>query len=348
MASSAVAKALTRASRAAEELPLPAAEARIVVFSDLHKGVRDGADDFLRCEPGYCAALAWYFEKGYSLYVLGDAEELWENDPEPVLRTGTGYPEVLELEAAFHRDGRYERFFGNHDDLWSHSGAVSKHLEGFFPGLKVREALKLRLTRPGARDGLMIFLHGHQGTSDSDRWRWISRLFVRYVWRPIQRKSGYTGVTPARDYKLRAEHDRAMSAWAGSQAEQPVLITGHTHRPVFWDSTPDPPPAAAGRRGRRRAARRPRVRSRAAARSPDGLHAPHALLLQHRLLLLRRRGRHWTRDRRRRDPPHPLAARRRHPAPQGARPQEARRGARRGRRPPARARHRGGDPGVTA
>jgi hypothetical protein len=164
-----------------------------------------------------------------------------------VLRTGTGYPEVLELEAAFYRDGRYERFFGNHDDLWSHSGAVSKHLEAFFPGLKVREALKLRLTRPGGRDGLMIFLHGHQGTSDSDRWRWISRLFVRYVWRPIQRKSGYTGVTPARDYKLRAKHDRAMSAWAGSQPEQPVLITGHTHRPVFWDSTPDPPnPAQAG------------------------------------------------------------------------------------------------------
>jgi hypothetical protein len=243
MAESAVFKALTRASRAAETRSLPAAEARLVVFSDLHKGVRDGADDFLRCEPAYCAALAWYFEEGYSLYVLGDAEELWENDPEPVLRKGTGYPEVLELEAAFHRDGRYERFFGNHDDLWSHGGAVSKHLDGFFSGLAVREALKLELTRPGAPDGLVILLHGHQGTSDSDRWRWISRFFVRFVWRPIQRKSGYTGVTPARDYKLRAKHDRAMSAWAGRQADQPVLITGHTHRPVFWDSTPDPPPA---------------------------------------------------------------------------------------------------------
>ncbi len=53
MAGSAVAKALTRASRAAEERPPPAAEARIVIVSDLHKGVRDRADDFLRCEPAY-------------------------------------------------------------------------------------------------------------------------------------------------------------------------------------------------------------------------------------------------------------------------------------------------------
>jgi hypothetical protein len=104
--------------------------------------------------------------------------------------------------------------------------------------LKVREGLKLKLTRPGASDGVFILVHGHQGTADSDRWRWISRLFVRFVWRPIQRKSGYTGVTPARDYALRATHDRAMSAWAGAHPDKPVLIAGHTHRPVFWDSTP--------------------------------------------------------------------------------------------------------------
>jgi hypothetical protein len=240
---SAIATALTRAYRAAEERSLAVADARIVVFSDHHKGRRDGADDFERCEPAYCAALGWYFEEGYSLYVLGDAEELWENDPEPVLRPGTGYPEVLELEAAFHAAGRYERFFGNHDDLWSHATAVSKHLHGRFPGLRVREAMKLRIIRPEASDGLLVLLHGHQGTADSDRFRAVSRLFVRFVWRPIQRKSGYTGVTPARDHALRAEHDRAMSAWAGSHPDHPVLITGHTHRPVFWDSAPAVPAA---------------------------------------------------------------------------------------------------------
>jgi hypothetical protein len=246
MSEGAVARALTRAYEHAEVHELQAADARIVIFSDQHKGRRDGADDFLRCEPAYCAALAWYFEQGYALYVLGDVEELWENDPEPVLAPKTGYPEVLELEAEFHRAGRYERFFGNHDDLWSHAGPVAEHLHDRFPGLRVREALKLRLARPGAPDGTVVLVHGHQGTADSDRWRLPSRLFVRFAWRPIQRKSGYTGVTPARDYTLRAKHDLAMSAWAGAHPDKPVLITGHTHRPVFWDSTPRsvPPPEA--------------------------------------------------------------------------------------------------------
>ena len=240
MGKSAITKALTRAYNSADVRSTPASSVRIVIFSDHHKGVRDGADDFLSCEPAYCAALGWYFEQGYSLYVLGDAEELWENSPAPVLRAGTGYPEVLELEAEFHRHDRYERFFGNHDDLWSHRAAVAKHLHRFFPGIEVREAIKLRLTRPNAPDGLLVFLHGHQGTPDSDRGRFVSRLFVRLVWRPIQRRSGYTGVTPARDHALRADHDRAMSAWAGNHADRPVLIAGHTHRPVFWDSKPDP------------------------------------------------------------------------------------------------------------
>jgi UDP-2,3-diacylglucosamine pyrophosphatase LpxH len=240
MSDSAVAEGLSRAYEHAQTRSLPAAAARLVIFSDHHKGARDGADDFLRCEPAYCAALTWYLEHGYTLYILGDAEELWENDPEPVLRQKTGYPEVLELEARFHRAGRYERFSGNHDDLWSHSRPVARHLHRFFPGIDVREALKLRLTRPGAPDALLVLLHGHQGTADSDRGRGISRLFVRFVWRRIQRRSGYTGVTPAQSYELRAEHDRAMSLWASTHPDKPILITGHTHRPVFWDSKPAP------------------------------------------------------------------------------------------------------------
>jgi len=245
MGADGVASALSDAFEAAEERTVAAADARLVIFSDHHKGTRDGADDFQSCEPAYCAALAWYLVEGYTLYVVGDSEELWENDPEPVLAEKTGYPEVLRLEAEFHRRGRYERFFGNHDDLWSHKRAVAEHLHVFFPDLKVREALRLRLARPDGPDGVVLFAHGHQGTADSDRWGWLSRLFVRLVWRPIQRRSGYTGVTPSKDYGLRAKHDRAMAAWAGGHPDKPILIAGHTHRPVFWDSTPDPDPGPA-------------------------------------------------------------------------------------------------------
>src|SRR5512132_3855666 len=60
--------------------------AKFVIFSDQHKGKRDAADDFLVCERAYNAALAYYDRLGYTLIVLGDAEELWEDWPESVVK----------------------------------------------------------------------------------------------------------------------------------------------------------------------------------------------------------------------------------------------------------------------
>ena len=267
MAEHEVKRALTRAYEDATEQTVAAEDVRIVVISDLHRGTRDGADDHQRCEPALCAALAWYLEDGYSLYVLGDAEELWENDPSDVLSRKRGYADALELEAAFHAAGRYERFYGNHDDDWRHPGVVEEHLHPLMPGLEVREALRLRITRASGPDGLLFFAHGHQGTAESDRFGWASRLLVRYVWRPIQRASGYTGVTPSQDHRLRAKHDRRMAEWAGCHPDKPILVAGHTHRPVFWDSTPAPsaPPEPSGDAAARRA---DEEFARAVARNP--------------------------------------------------------------------------------
>ena len=212
-----------------------------MVFSDHHKGIGDPADDFRRCEHAYTSALGYYLEAGYKLFVLGDAEELWEEHAEDVIKR---YQEVLELEGEFVKRGNgVARFFGNHDDQWRQQKQVSKHLRGLFgDDIKVREALRLTVDRPGKEPGTLFFVHGHQGTADSDRFGFASRLFVRHVWRPLQRKTGYTATTPARDFALRAKHDRAMYEWARSQAGGLVMIAGHTHRPVFSKCVPDPPP----------------------------------------------------------------------------------------------------------
>ena len=106
----------------------------------------------------------------------------------------------------------------------------------------MREALRLRVERVGSVPGTLFLAHGHQGTTESDRFGPVSRLFVRHVWRPLQRRTGFSATTPARDYALRAKHDRAMYEWARNQAPGVVLIAGHTHRPVFARSVPDPPP----------------------------------------------------------------------------------------------------------
>jgi predicted phosphodiesterase len=234
-----VAKALNRvyADSATEEHEIDLDTARIVVFSDHHKGARDGADDFMRCERAYSAALAYYLEEGFTLYSLGDVEELWECAPKEVVEQ---YTATLELEAQFLQAGRYERFWGNHDEQWRNPKEFAKYLGGdkLFPKCHVREALKLRVVRGGDRKGLLFLVHGHQGTADSDKYKWFSKQVVRHVWRPLQRRLKMASTTPSKDFELRARHDDAMFSWARGHPDKPVIISGHTHRPVFWDSHP--------------------------------------------------------------------------------------------------------------
>lgn len=205
--------------------------AKIVIFSDHHKGSRDGADDFMACERAYNAALAYYDRLKYTLVVLGDVEELWEGWPETVFKA---YPHTLELEGKFHQDGRYLRFWGNHDDAWSHPDLVEQWLTPALKGgpLKVRETLILHVRDGEEELGRLFLVHGHQGTLDSDRIAPISKFFVRYIWRPIQRVIRFSFNTPAKDFELRNAHDSAMYSWSQAQ-KKVVLIAGHTHRPVF-------------------------------------------------------------------------------------------------------------------
>ena len=122
-------RGLDQAHTGAVSMTLPLDELRLIVLSDQHKGVRDGADDFQRCESAYLGALSHYLGAGFSLAVLGDVEELWENEAEPVLDR---YSAVLNVEREFSRAGRYWRFYGNHDDDWSHPDLVHRLLGGDF------------------------------------------------------------------------------------------------------------------------------------------------------------------------------------------------------------------------
>ena len=213
----------------------------VIIFSDQHKGIRNDADDFWRAERAYCAALAHYLELGYHLIVLGDAEELWETwSARKVIAKHEGKGKSLALEAEFHARGRYDRIWGNHDLKWSSAAAVKKHLgtrKLFGDGFVVRQGLKLRVRRDGDRPGGVLFLvHGHQGTADSEAIAVISRLVIR-LFGELQRRFKRGWNTPANDLDLRHRHDRAMSDWAESRASDGiVLIAGHTHRPVFWNS----------------------------------------------------------------------------------------------------------------
>ena len=232
-----VAKALDQALRRAiaqerdNPLTVDVDSARLVFFSDHHKGSRNGADDFQICEKAYNAALAYYFRHGYTLVLLGDAEELWEETPKAVTRA---YAHTFALEGKFHRAGRYIRLWGNHDDNWRYPDQVARWLEPALGGvpLQVQEQLLIRVTEGETELGRFFLVHGHQGTVESDFVAPISKFIVRYLWRPFQRIFKISLNTPANDFQLRYEHDSTMYFWSEAQ-EKTVLIAGHTHRPVF-------------------------------------------------------------------------------------------------------------------
>lgn len=204
---------------------------KIIIFSDHHRGVRDGADDFLRCEKAYNAALGYYLEAGYTLIILGDAEDLWECRPGPVIKA---YKDTLSLEAEFLRQKRYYRIYGNHDDQWARSGTIDKYLK---PEITTKSTSVLRgMILVHTPTEKMLLVHGHQGTFDSDQLAPVSKFFVRYVWRNIQRLLKIKSTTPAKGASLASAHDMAMYNWALNKCknnEKLILIAGHTHLPVF-------------------------------------------------------------------------------------------------------------------
>ena len=73
-------------------------DVKLIVFSDLHRGTGDRADDFRRCRRLYHGALGYYDSLDYRLFLLGDVEEIWERLLPSVVRR---YEQTLELEQRF-------------------------------------------------------------------------------------------------------------------------------------------------------------------------------------------------------------------------------------------------------
>jgi len=202
---------------------------RYVIFSDHHKGGRDQADDFQSCEPAYLTALDYYLQDNYTLIILGDAEELWE---ESLQRVMDAYANVFRSEARFYPD-RYLRLSGNHDNAWEIKDLVRQHLDPFFSGIQIRQELLFDFEdEPGSHSEILL-LHGHQGTWDADILDFIPPHILPF-YRQFQNKTGLGRTSPSRDAYERSVQDNQMYYWA-SQQEKLILIAGHTHRPI-WGS----------------------------------------------------------------------------------------------------------------
>jgi len=235
---------------------------RIIIFSDHHRGAKNGADDFMKAETAYLAALDHYFENKFQYISLGDSEELWENTLNQVKKNNAI---TFEAEKRFILKDKFFKVFGNHDLYWDNSPIASQQLKAIYgKKLRVFEGIILEKDNkeepiqhqkvskpfsflikksdvdnevlPMADCPLTIFLtHGHQGDASSDG-NWFSKFFVANIWAPLQSYLRINFNTPAYDEDLKTAHNLMMYEWS-AKYNSLVLITGHTHQPVFESLT---------------------------------------------------------------------------------------------------------------
>jgi predicted phosphodiesterase len=205
---------------------------KFIIFSDQHKGAKDGADDFMLCEPNYLAALDHYYSNGYFFISLGDCEELWENTLSAVKKH---QQPAFTKEQLFIQQNRFVKIFGNHDLYWQNDPFAHFQLKEIYGcDVAIYEGVLLRTSVSGKPVNIFC-THGHQGDAVSDG-NWFSKFFVSKIWAPLQSLLKINPNTPAYDAQLKTLHNSIMYDWSAAQ-DKMLLITGHTHQPVFESLT---------------------------------------------------------------------------------------------------------------
>jgi predicted phosphodiesterase len=208
------------------------AKDRFIILSDQHKGARNGADIFAKADKNYLEALAYYYAHDFFYINLGDSEELWENRLATVKRHNRP---TFEMEKRFLQKKRFIKIFGNHDLYWDNDPLAALSLKQIYgQAIPIYEGLILKTNLK--KTHLAIFMtHGHQGDLQSDG-NWFSKWFVSNVWAPFQAFLRINPNTPANNDQLKTLHNRMMYEWSAKH-KNTLLITGHTHQPVFKSFT---------------------------------------------------------------------------------------------------------------
>jgi len=213
-------------------IPFDAARDKFIILSDQHKGARDEADDFALSENSYLAALSYYNEQQFHYINLGDSEELWENLLLSVIKHNQA---TFAQEKLFLQRGAFTKVFGNHDLYWDNDPLAPIGLKQIYDQtVQIYEGVILQTTVN--QQPLQLFLtHGHQGDLQSDG-NWFSKWFVSTIWGPVQSYLHINLNTPSTNDHLKTQHNQLMYEWSSRQHNL-LLITGHTHQPVFESLT---------------------------------------------------------------------------------------------------------------
>jgi UDP-2,3-diacylglucosamine pyrophosphatase LpxH len=213
-------------------IPFDIDQQKFIILSDQHKGARDDADDFALAEKNYLAALDHYNQHHFHYINLGDSEELWENRMNAVKKHNKA---TFEKEKLFLTRNAFTKIFGNHDLYWDNDPLAPVTLMQLYgQKIKVYEGTILQTTINNKPFSIYL-THGHQGDLQSDG-NWLSKWLVANVWARLQAYLKINPNTPANNDQLKTDHNRIMYEWSERQ-NQLLLITGHTHQPVFKSLT---------------------------------------------------------------------------------------------------------------
>ena len=251
-------------------IPFELHAGKFIIFSDQHKGNRNGADDFKQAETNYLEALSYYNDNDFCFINLGDSEELWENSIWKVKKYNKA---TFEAEKKFLKNNNYVKIFGNHDLYWDTGLFSYWHLKSMFgEKVKVYEGVILETTvnrpqttasrsnnndnnksvvtlattetidyspLPIAHSPLTIFLtHGHQGDAQSDG-NWFSKFFVAYIWAPLQSLLCINPNTPANNNEKKTLHNMIMYDWSAAQKDMLLAMCGAISSLLLLDRAHD-------------------------------------------------------------------------------------------------------------
>ncbi|MCR8561524.1 metallophosphoesterase family protein [Mucilaginibacter sp. BJC16-A38] len=214
-------------------LPVDSQIDKFIILSDQHKGARDGADVFAKADKNYLAALDYYNKEHFFYINLGDSEELWENLFVTVKRHNKA---TFESEKKFIARKSFIKIFGNHDLYWDNDPLAAVNLQSIYgQPVDIHEGVILEVNTANKKPLEIYMTHGHQGDLQSDG-NWFSKWFVSDIWGPFQAYLRINPNTPANNDQLKTDHNRMMYEWS-SKRKDTLLITGHTHQPVFRSLT---------------------------------------------------------------------------------------------------------------
>jgi predicted phosphodiesterase len=183
---------------------------KLLIISDFHMG--NGRRDDLERNGGLVGAILdrYYFERGYTLVLNGDIEELLKHSLSSIRAR---WRKLYLVFDRFNEAGRLYKILGNHD-----AGLV---LERYYP-YALYEAVTVHTSF--AR---VYIYHGHQGSLIYSRFHKQIAGLVRHVLKPF----GIGNITSARSPRKRFAAEKR--AYDFSLENGVISIIGHTHRSLF-------------------------------------------------------------------------------------------------------------------